>query len=372
LDPLAHTLVGAALAETGLRRHTPLATATLIIGANAPDVDAVALFFGGDTALLWRRGLTHGVAALTLLPLLVAGAVLLYDRAVRQRGSTRDRVRPGAVLALACLSTWTHPALDWLNTYGVRLLMPFDGTWYYGDALFIIDPWLWLMTAAGLVLGRGRGALGAAGWITLGCATSAVVLGADATPGPARLGWLAGLLVVVALRARGARPDAARRVARVGVLALVVYVGAAISGTALARHQAEAWLRARGAAPTRVMAGPLPADPFVRDVIAVTPEGYRFLEVRWLPRAAIRESHPPLPGDERGPIVRAALAAPDVRGMANWLRFPTYRVEPEGKGWRVTIQDVRYSRFRAGIGTAVVHLDEKLLPVDLKVEPPSR
>ena len=32
-----------------------------------------------------------------------------------------------------------QPLLDWLNTYGVRFLMPFDGTWFYGDALFIID-----------------------------------------------------------------------------------------------------------------------------------------------------------------------------------------------------------------------------------------
>ncbi|HSG33048.1 MAG TPA: metal-dependent hydrolase, partial [Sphingomonadaceae bacterium] len=42
---------------------------------------------------------------------------------------------------IGCLS---HPALDWLNVYGIRLLEPFSSQWFYGDTLFIIDIWLWL------------------------------------------------------------------------------------------------------------------------------------------------------------------------------------------------------------------------------------
>jgi hypothetical protein len=30
------------------------------------------------------------------------------------------------------------------NTYGVRLLMPYSDRWFYGTALSIIDPWVWL------------------------------------------------------------------------------------------------------------------------------------------------------------------------------------------------------------------------------------
>ncbi len=30
--------------------------------------------------------------------------------------------------------------MDWLNSYGVRLLMPFSNRWFYGDALYIVDP----------------------------------------------------------------------------------------------------------------------------------------------------------------------------------------------------------------------------------------
>ena len=45
-------------------------------------------------------------------------------------------------LPLAAIAVVSHPALDWLNTYGVRFLMPFSDTWFYGDTLFIVDPTL--------------------------------------------------------------------------------------------------------------------------------------------------------------------------------------------------------------------------------------
>ena len=70
VDNLCHTLVGAALAEAGLKRRTALGSATLMIAANLPDVDVVAVPLGHS--LGFRRGLTHGVPALLVLPLLVA------------------------------------------------------------------------------------------------------------------------------------------------------------------------------------------------------------------------------------------------------------------------------------------------------------
>jgi len=41
MDPIAHTLFGAALAESGLKNRSRYATATLLIGANLPDIDVV-------------------------------------------------------------------------------------------------------------------------------------------------------------------------------------------------------------------------------------------------------------------------------------------------------------------------------------------
>ena len=46
MDPVAHTLFGATLAHTGLRAQTRLGTATLLIGANLPDVDVLSYEIG--------------------------------------------------------------------------------------------------------------------------------------------------------------------------------------------------------------------------------------------------------------------------------------------------------------------------------------
>ena len=39
--------------------------------------------------------------------------------------------------------------MDFLNSYGVRLLMPFSERWFYGDALYIVDPMLYLTLGLG-------------------------------------------------------------------------------------------------------------------------------------------------------------------------------------------------------------------------------
>ena len=44
--------------------------------------------------------------------------------------------------------------MDYINSYGVRLLMPFSDRWFYGDALYIVDPWLYLMLGPRLVARR--------------------------------------------------------------------------------------------------------------------------------------------------------------------------------------------------------------------------
>ncbi|MEM1183312.1 MAG: metal-dependent hydrolase, partial [Acidobacteriota bacterium] len=147
MDPLTHTFFGGALAESGLKRRSALATATLMIGANLPDVDVVAYAWGSDAALGFRRGWTHGVLAMAVLPLVLTGLMVGVDRWRRRRdpGAPGVGADPKQLLVLSALAVWSHPPLDWLNTYGVRVLMPFRGDWFYGDALFIIDPWVWLM-----------------------------------------------------------------------------------------------------------------------------------------------------------------------------------------------------------------------------------
>lgn len=160
MDNLTHSLVGALIGQAGLKRKTGLAMPALIIGANLPDVDAACfLWLDGVEHLAFRRGITHGPIAWVLLPLLLAGALWWWDCWQTRRGTRPEKrlpVRFGWLYGLAFLACLTHPALDWLNVYGIRLLEPFSSRWFYGDVLFIIDLWLWVL-------------LGFAVWFSLRC-----------------------------------------------------------------------------------------------------------------------------------------------------------------------------------------------------------
>src|SRR5258705_12488363 len=117
-----------------------------MIASNPPDID-VLVFATNTPSVAFRRGWTHGVLADALLPLMLTGVILL---ASRRRGG----VRPLPILALSYLGVLLHVAMDLLNNYGVRLLMPFSQRWFYGDVLFIVDPWLWIVLGAGIWLAR--------------------------------------------------------------------------------------------------------------------------------------------------------------------------------------------------------------------------
>lgn len=158
MDNLTHSLIGAVLGQAGLKRKTGLAMPTLVIAANIPDIDATCTVFG-TLSLAMRRGITHGPIALVLLPIVLTAVMLWFDRWQTRRGTRPDArlpVRPGWLLALAYVGCLSHPLFDWMNSYGIRLLEPFSHKWFYGDALFIVDPWLLAMLIAGVWLARKR------------------------------------------------------------------------------------------------------------------------------------------------------------------------------------------------------------------------
>ena len=149
MDNLTHSLVGALLGQAGLKKKTGLAMPALIIGANLPDVDAACLvWLEGVEHVGFRRGITHGPPAMVLLPLILAGILWWFDRWQAKRGTRPEGRLPVNfkwLFLLSFIGCLTHPALDWLNVYGVRLLEPFSSQWFYGDTLFIIDVWLWAL-----------------------------------------------------------------------------------------------------------------------------------------------------------------------------------------------------------------------------------
>ena len=180
MDNITHSLVGALIGQAGLKRKTGLAMPALIIGANLPDVDAACLFWlDGVEHLGFRRGLTHGPIAWAVLPLLLAGALWGFDRWQSKHGNRpagRLPVNFKWLFLLSFIATLTHPALDWLNVYGVRLLEPFSSEWFYGDTLFIVDVWLWALMGFACVFSLRREGWGG-NWTRPARIATAVALG---------------------------------------------------------------------------------------------------------------------------------------------------------------------------------------------------
>ena len=361
MDPIAHTLAGATLAETRLRNATPFAAPALILGANAPDIDVVTMFISRDLSLGFRRGWTHGVLAMVVLPLVLTALLLLLDRVVAHWRGREPRARAGPLLGLSTLAVVSHPLLDWLNTYGVRFLMPFDGTWFYGDALFVVDPWVWLLLGTSVVLARSASRVGMAAWVVLGVATTSLVTGFEGAPAATRLLWCAGVAAIVWLRLAGRWTGRIPQLATLCLSAATLYIVVMVAASLLAERQVAAWLAERDDTPVAIMASPAPGNPLLRHIVVADAEHYHFLEVDWRSAEPIRIS---LPSIERGgdnAVTRAALTAPHVWGLATWTRYPAFRVEESNDGYRVSISDVRYIwRAGSGLGAAVVELDPDL------------
>ncbi len=280
MDNLCHTLVGATIGECGARKATPLATPTLLLGANLPDLDVLAYFVGSTEALGFRRGWTHGVLAMAVWPFVLAGLMVAWDRAVRRRRKPEaPPARPRALLALAALAVLTHPLLDLLNTYGVRLLMPFSGRWFYADTLFIADPWVWLTLLAAV-------------WASLR-----------------------------AQRRGSPRPFLAARLA----LGLVVaYIAAMRLAGATAGRAVQRSFDGRGLVGARVVMSPAPADPLRWNVIVSVADGYALARWDWTRKPHLRGPWVQVPARKDADFARAAAATQEGRTYLVWSRLPVF------------------------------------------------
>ena len=297
MDNVCHTLVGAALAESGLKRQSRLATATLLVAANLPDID-VGVFLTSVPSVAFRRGWTHGVLAQALLPPLL---VLVMMWLARRRTGPPEPVRPGWLLLLAYLGVFSHVGLDWLNNYGVRLLMPVSARWFYGDTLFIVDPWMWLMLGLGVWLSRRTGTT---------------------------------------------------RAARRSLALATLYIALMLMGTRGARAAVTtAWIERHGAPPVALMVGPRAVTPLSRDIIVDAGDRYVTGTFAWWPTRVAFDADE-VPKRDSDPAVAVARTTPDVAPFLVWSRFPVWEVQHGQDGTQVTVSDLRFGAVRRVIGGA--------------------
>jgi inner membrane protein len=310
VDNVCHTLAGAALAESGLARRTALGYATLLIGANLPDLDVLA-FLGGPLAdLEWRRGWSHGVVALAVLPFALTALMLAIDGVSQRmrRAVIPSEVRAGPLFLLSLVSIASHPVLDTLNTYGVRWLLPWSGDWSYGDTLFIVDPWLWIALGAGVLISRKRRRA----------------------------------------RERNIVPEIP---ARRALLFTATYIAIMVVANIATRRVAVREMQALRPGPVRsLMASPVPVNPFARQIVVEHDDAYRLASFSWLtdPRidpSSLRDFPARAPTH---PAVAAAAATPQGRRFLGWARFPSFSIDSSEAGYVVHIVDLRYAQ-RPGV-----------------------
>jgi len=281
MDNLTHSLAGALLGQIGLKRLSGRAMPTLIIAANLPDIDAVAAILG-TPSLAIRRGITHGPIALLLLPLLLTAAMMAWDR-WRPRPNSPP-VRPALLLLLAYIGTLSHPALDWLNSYGIRLLEPLSSQWFAGDTLFIIDLWLWIALIAGV-------------WISL-------------------------------RRERAGKPNASRpAIAAFAAICAYIFANGLITGHA--ERAATHLLAQGGTVPTLVVANPVPVQFWRRDLLWRDEARYGNGSYTLGFAPSDLGAGAPLRLDD--PRLAAAAARPDVAAFLFWSRMPIVADDEAGR-----------------------------------------
>jgi inner membrane protein len=153
LEPVTHFLFGAVMSRAGLNRKTALATATVTLAAEAPDLDVLSRFGGSAFGLNHHRGFTHSFLGIPLVAAVVVGFIYLIWR-LRGRKTRNPNLPPrwGLLFAYACLAGLSHIFLDFTNNYGVRPFWPFSERWYSWDIIFIVEPVILVLLTLGLIL----------------------------------------------------------------------------------------------------------------------------------------------------------------------------------------------------------------------------
>lgn len=143
MDNLTHSLIGAGLANAGLKQKLGRGTTwALVISSNLPDLDVFWGFVDPHPSFFYRRMFTHGIIGVPLLSLV--GAAI--HRRVFPNLDFRTCFR------LYLLGTVFHVLFDLANSFGVVVLYPFSRHRFELSWLFIIDLALWFFLMTPLLL----------------------------------------------------------------------------------------------------------------------------------------------------------------------------------------------------------------------------
>jgi inner membrane protein len=310
VEPITHFLFGAALGRAGLNRKTALATATLTLAAEAPDIDILGYFGGSVYGFAHHRGFTHSFLGLPVIAAAVVGFMYVFWRLIGRR--TRDPNLPprwGVLFAYAYLAGVSHILLDFTNSYGVRPFWPFSERWYSWDIVHIIEPVLLAILILGLILP----------------------------------GFFSLINEEIGARRKGPQGRFAATVALLGVFACWGFRDYE-HRRAVAVLEAQTY---KGADALRVSAYPYMLNPFHWYGIAETPGFFAMMNVDSLtpevdPEGSMRTRYKA----EETPVTLAAKKSYLGRVYLDWAQYPvteTEQVDAGPVGYVVRFRDLRYA-----------------------------
>ena len=316
MEPVTHFLTGACLGRAGLNRKTALATLTLTLAAEAPDLDVLGRFGGRAFAFAHHRGFTHSFLGVPVDAAAVVGFVYLIWR-WRGRRTNDPNLPPrwGLLFFYACLAGLSHILLDFTNNYGVRPFWPFSERWYSWDIVFIFEPVMFAFLLLGLIV-------------------------------PSLFGLIDR---EIGARKHGPRGRFAATLALIGVV-LMWGVRDYEHRRAINALEARTY---ENVEPLRISAYPTWIDPFHWSGVVETPAFFVLAPVNSLatevdPEGRLEIRYKP----EETPATHAAKDSYLGRVFLDWAQYPITETEelpgPDG-GWIVRFQDLRY----VGIPTAM-------------------
>jgi inner membrane protein len=299
------------MGRAGFNRKTALATLTLTLAAEAPDLDIISRFWGPAVGFEHHRGFTHSFLGVPLDAAVVVAFVYLVWRLLgRNTKDPRLPPRWGVLFFYACLGGLSHILLDFTNNYGVRPFWPFSEKWYSWDIVFVVEPVMLVLLILGLVV-------------------------------PSLFSLIDKEL---GARSRGPRGRVAATLALMGV---VLMWGLRDYEHRLAVNALEARTY-NGVDPLRASAYPTMVDPIHWYGVIETPAFFALPSVDSLgpevdPEGRMDIRYKP----EETPITLAAKKSYAGRAFLDWAQYPiteTEVLEPPEEGYIVHFQDLRYAQ----------------------------
>ncbi|CAN5670403.1 hypothetical protein BH10BDE1_BH10BDE1_16270 [soil metagenome] len=165
MENVSHTVAGLAVGELIHRSLPPepdidansmrrkLLLVSCAVAGNFPDLD---LLYSNILPrplgyLLHHRGHTHTIFYAIPQALLLVALIWLFWPKARAllRSSASARLGFGISVVVGFV---LHLAMDFLNSYGIHPFHPFDSHWFFGDMIFIVEPFFWIAFAAPLIV----------------------------------------------------------------------------------------------------------------------------------------------------------------------------------------------------------------------------